>query len=348
MKKLLLIFALFITIISCETTDKKTDYETEVLLENLANNFILVNYNQLKNDALELKIYIDSLKQNPTALNLVTAQNQFVETYKSFQKISVYNFGPAIDNGQSSLNIFPANSSTINNNISAGGYDLASGANVQAIGFPALDYLLFHEDNINLISKFSDLDYSQYALDVAEQIYQKTNAIYSTWENSYQATFIANKGNQTGSSISVLANAYILNFERNGREAKIGIPAGVRSLNEVKPENVEAYYSEKSIVLAKEHILALKAIYEGNGNVSFQSVLKSVDQEQLANNINAQFDAILLSLNTLSDPFSDMLTADNQAALAVYSEYQKLLPLLKVDMTAALGLLINYSDSDGD
>ncbi len=72
-----------------------------------------------------------------------------------------------------------------------------------------------------------------------------TNVI-TEWNGSYKDTFISSTGLDIGSSMGIVVNAYILNYERYIRSGKIGIPAGiVAGVSGVAyPDKVEAYYKQ--------------------------------------------------------------------------------------------------------
>ncbi len=348
MKYLIIFFSLVMSFFSCETDTSSNKYETSTTLNNIANNIILVGYQELTTNTTLLKESVEVLKDNLTEENLTNTQNNFLNAYKSWQKVSMFDFGPAVDEALATLNIYPTNVDNININISDGNYNLETASNQSNIGFPAVDYLLFNDSKTNILVKLADTNYINYLVAVSDQIATKSTTVNNNWKNNYKSTFIAATAIDAGSSISILANAFILDFEKNTREAKIGIPAGVRTLNEAIPNKVEAFYSGNSILLAKEQLSALKTVYEGASSENYKGILISLDKKKLADNISQHLVNIENSLNTLTDPFSDMLTSGNQPAISTYGEYQKLLPLLKVDMTAELSLLITYSDGDGD
>lgn len=306
------------------------------------------NYTVLESKVSVLKDMLLVLKNTPTSANLLAAQNDFLEAYKAWQKVSPFQFGPAVDIALNTINIYPTDTARINNNIASGVYNLDAASNIVASGFPALDYILFFGTEPEILARLSNAATANYMMAVVEQMNTKVSSVKSTWQSTYSAKFIAATGNAVGSSLSQLTNAMILNYEKDAREAKIGIPAGVRTLNQAIPEKVEALYCKKSILLAKEHLEGYKDIFEGKNGESFKTILTTLGKETLANNISAHLVNVSTSLNTLTDPFDQMLINSNAPALATYGEYQKMLPLLKVDMTATLGLLITYSDSDGD
>ena len=68
----------------------------------------------------------------------------------------------------------------------------------------------------------------------------------------------------------------------------------------------------------------------------------------LSDVIDNQFAEIITALNGLNDPLSNEVVVNNAQGLQAYDKLQQLVPLIKVDMTSALGVLITYQDNDGD
>ena len=64
--------------------------------------------------------------------------------------------------------------------------------------------------------------------------------------------------------------------------------------------------------------------------------------------INAEFTAVLAKLNALGDPLSADIVNNITPVNDAYTEVTKLLVLLKVDLSSALGVKISFQDDDGD
>ena len=64
--------------------------------------------------------------------------------------------------------------------------------------------------------------------------------------------------------------------------------------------------------------------------------------------INNQINDILTNLLAINDPLSNEIMTNKDDVTTCYSKLQELVPLMKVDMTSALGVLITYQDNDGD
>ncbi|MEE9438436.1 MAG: imelysin family protein [Saprospiraceae bacterium] len=352
MKNLFLVtLSVLVFVISCDS-EKTFDanYNSDSALVNISDNIILPRYNKLLADVTLLQEAINAIPLSGiTDAELFTMKSYFTDAYLSWQSTTSFiYFGPADDHVLIALNSFPTNANKIIINIEENDFNLESGANTDAIGFPALDYMLFNSTSENVIEKLKEKNYQNYTIALIDQIATKINAVTQEWEASYSTKFKNGSGSDIGSSISLLTNSMIHDFEAGGREAKIGIPAGVRTLNDVLPGNVEAYYSQISIALAKKHIIGIKELIEGKNGDSYTTILMQVEKSSISTTIVAQLDSIQSALDILNDPFSEALEQDNLNALEAYKAYQKLLPTFKIDLTAALGLLISYEDSDGD
>ena len=56
----------------------------------------------------------------------------------------------------------------------------------------------------------------------------------------------------------------------------------------------------------------------------------------------------MTDLGSLNDPLSNEVTTNVSGVATTYQSMQFLVPTIKVDMCAALGVLVTYQDSDGD
>jgi hypothetical protein len=124
---------------------------------------------------------------------------------------------------------------------------------------------------------------------------------------------------------------------------------------------VEAYYKrDLSLDLARTAHNAARdffngvAVSSGTEGPSFQSYLDALGAKDpatntlLSNIINDQFDVISEKLNQLSPDFVSQIETDNQEMADTYTAMQKLVRMLKVDMTSAMSVTITYTDNDGD
>lgn len=365
--KYLLGFSMPLLLLVASCTEKKngedngSEYNRSELLVNYSTNLILPAYAELNGVMNQLKTVVNDFTASPNLANLVLLRETLLRAQIDYQYCSSFEFGPASANTlRSVLSTYPTSESVIESNIINGNYDLHSIGNIAAKGFPALDYLVFGSQKTDqeIIDSFTmgvnSTQRKDYLVAVVNQSSNVISQVYKAWQTEgYQSVFENADGKAVGSSVSLMLNSMVLDFERYIRDGKVGIPLGVRSLGVENPEKVEAYYSVNSLELVIQSITAYKNVFNGIGEnrtdgPGFDDYLNHEGATETTSKINAQLDAVLAKLNNLSGPLSRDVVVNKNQVQEVYDEMQKTIVLLKVEMPSALSVLITYQDSDGD
>src|SRR5690606_8237728 len=115
-----------------------------------------------------------------------------------------------------SMNTYPTDTNQIQNNISSGTYTLSSLDNVDAIGFPALDFLLYYGGSSAVLNSFTvdanSANRMNYLLDITDKMKTEFELANNAWTN-YESTFTEADGNDVGSSTSFMFNEFIKDIE---------------------------------------------------------------------------------------------------------------------------------------
>ncbi len=344
-----------------DDTDDGSEYNRSELLVNYATNLIVPGYTDLEVKLTMLHTQVLDFNESPSLVKLDALGTSLLDAELSYQNCTSFEFGPASDNTlRSVLSTYPTSEMSIESNVSNGNYDLFSIGNIAAKGFPAVDYLVHGNQKTEqeILGMYTtNVDAAQrkaYLLAVVAQSLNVVSQVKGEWvANGYQQTFQNSNGNAVGSSVSLMLNSMVLDFERFIRDGKVGIPLGVRTLGVANPGKVEAYYSKNSLVLVKQSISAYKDVFNGidqngvNGS-GFDDYLNFEGASTTVANINAQLESVLSKLNMLSGPLSEDVVNNKTQVQEVYNEMQKAIVLLKVEVPSALSVLITYQDSDGD
>jgi predicted lipoprotein len=340
------------------------------ILLNIGDNIILPAYQSLATAVNSLDSSITDFNASPNSIKLSNVQALFITAYTDWQSVSEYNyFGPAasVEPTLASINIFPTNIDTINNNITVNNDNVNAIANTDAKGFPALDYLLFGSGNNTLANYTTDskaTNRQKYLAAVSADIKTEINNVLSGWSASngnYINTFVSGSGNSVSSSLGLLLNSIDQDFEilKNDR---LGIPLGkipVGSSLPLAPTYVEGYYSGMSTQFALAQLKTMQGLYlgttgQGNG-LGLINYLQKAEQQNpnlkyngglLSDTLKADFTLAISDLQAIPNPLSQNLSNPNVSA--AFAECQLLVTLLKTDMPSDLGVLINYGDNDGD
>jgi predicted lipoprotein len=360
----LLVGTFMFGLVSC--VDKLTpeepqdDFDKTVMLSNIADNVIVPAYADLSDAVAQLKVDFNTFSSDPTEINLTVIKRSFDLTYKSFQRVSLFEIGPAANVGFSqSLNRFPADTQRIELNLNESNVNLGTAQNLSAKGFPAFEYLLYFYGADIVVNKDAptsqaQLNYLQLLINDIETL---VNDVKTSWEGNYRAAFINANGNDVGSSLGKLTNAFSMALEQI-KNVKLGIPLGKLTLNEPRVELVEGKYMEQSAALALAKTEGLFDFYlgknlDGSNGVGLDDYLLHLSATsnggELHSQIVAGFELAINQLGDIPDPMANAILENDTPVQNAHTTFQStLIRLIKVDMSSAFGVQISYVDNDGD
>lgn len=343
--------------------------DRQLILTHWIDNIVLPSYDNFKVRFDLMKAKANSFRESPSVSALTELRTAWVDAYLEWQKVELFEFGPADQTTLRSFsNIYPTDVAGIGLNINDPSVNLDLPASYARQGFPALDYLIngVGSTDDQIISFYTEAADGAKRMEYLARIVDRMNTlitkVISGWP-SYRETFITKTGLDIGSSFGLVTNAYVLYYERYIRSGKIGIPSGatIATGGSVNPDKVEAYYKKDiSLSLAKTAHTAARDFFNGKDvttgveGPSFKSYLDALGSKDsnsgtlLSEIINQQFSKVTEKLNGLGNNFSQQVQSEKQPMLDTYAEMQKLVRLLKIDMTSAMSITVTYTDNDGD
>ena len=372
-KRIIYLLCVVSLIAACSSSDEgnggdNDNFDRNDLLTNYADNIIIPAIVDFQSKVSNLDVARGNFINTINQTNLDLLSEAWLDAYKSWQLVGMYNIGEAetftsnLNGFRVYYNIYPVSTILIESAASGTDYDLNADAYFAAQGFPALDFLIhgIADTDITPLDKFTTNPnfegYVNYLTDVLSQINNRTNTILNDWQTTFRDEFIANTSSSATGSISKIVNDYINFYERALRANKIGTPAGNFSAGQTFPDKVEAYYkNDVSKELALLSLDAVQRFFNGQSfandtslGESLASYLDYLDNTDLKNDINAQFNAARQQIQTLNDSFSQQVIDDNTQMTMAYDALQAAVVLLKVDMASVFDIQIDFVDNDGD
>lgn len=336
------------------------NFDRTALLTNMADSIIIPNFIALDLKLDSLATAAAAFNANPDLTNLYAARNAFQAAYFAYQSVSLFEFGPSENElFRVNCNTFPTDTAQITANISNGTYDLFLASNLDAKGYPAIDYLLYGRNmsDATIVSLFATTPNRRaYLSDLVLHLSTHTQNVLTAWTTGYRNAFIASNGNSIGSSLGFLVNQ--LNYELEMvKNARVGIPLGKLSLGVPLPEKCENYYSNQSVWLASACLANIEDCYlgrsaAGNDGAGFDNYLDHIGATYQSGSLNSaiqsHFQDAKTKLQAVPDPLSVQVISNPAVVDTAYVAVKKLLVLLKTDMPSNLGIIITYQDTDGD
>ncbi|MEW5677333.1 imelysin family protein [Flavobacterium enshiense] len=371
MKKILLLLSFTAFFAACSSSDSGSDasgdgYDRTALLTEWADNIIIPSFEDYQSKVTVLQTEVADFNTAPSEVKLTEVRTAWLEAYKAFQHVSMFEIGKAEEVALvSCTNIYPTNATGIESNVAAGTYNLTLLSQYDKQGFPAIDYLIngLGADDATIVTFYTSngnaAKYKQYLTDLTVRLKSNADLIVNDWNGTYRSAFISSNGNSVSSSVNRMVNIFVKNYEKNIRAGKVGIPAGVFSTGTTYTNKVEAYYkNDVSKLLLNEAVKASQDFFNGKhfgssvtglGLKSYLTYLNVVkDGQPLSTIINNRYTTIYTANGLLSDSFSEQIFNDNSKMLTAYDELQRNVISFKGDMMPALNITVDYVDADGD
>lgn len=372
MKKIVSLIIIIALVYACSSSDDGpgqppvvNEFDRGVLLTNAADNIIIPAFEDLVIKLGALASAKNAFITDASQSNLAALRSAWLAAYKVWQYVEMFNIGKAEElNYAFQMNVYPTTVADVEANVDSGSYDLTHPNNNDAVGFPALDYLLYGvaSGDTAILEKYTtDLNadgYKNYLSDLVDQMQSLTQTVLDDWKNSYRDTFVNSTTNTATSALNKLVNDFIFYYEKGLRANKIGIPAGNFSATPL-PDKVEAFYNkEVSKELALDALQAVQDFFNGKSYTSsatggsFRSYLDFLNTikngEDLSTLISNQYNEARTRIQGLDDNFYDQINADNVKMTEAYDALQAAVVLMKVDMLQAFGVSVDFVDADGD
>ena len=350
-----------------EEIDQIPQFDRSSILKNYADNIIIPRYNDFKAELDNLEIAVDNFTQTPNSSNFDQLHNKWLDTYKKWQYVEMFNIGMAEEIMYfNTINTYPVDEQRIKENISTQKFDLRNSNDWSCQGLSGVDYML-HGVGVSkeeVIQHYKDdSNYGNYLKNLLTIMTSNTADIVQDW-STYKSTFIGSSGNSNTSSLNILTNDFIYYFEKGLRTNKVAIPVGYFSGGNILPEKIEAYYSSKNSFeevskdLAKEALIASENLFVGkSSNGSTGASLKTyldylhsndVSKENLSPIIINNFQKANDALDQLNENFIDQINTDKSKMLNTFDKLQAIVVNLKTDMLSLLSIQVDYIDADGD
>jgi predicted lipoprotein len=342
------IVALSLFLFSCKekTTNQEDTFKKSELLTQLADNYILPEYENLQRSLNDLVLTWNSFENQPTEVQFDSLKMQWGRAYVRFQYVKMFDFGPGMNqNLVMSLGTFPTDTLAIEKNIA----NLSSISNYNVVGFPALDYLFFSSNAYENIG--SSLSRKTYIGKLLLKMKTEVDKTVEEWK-TYRYTFIDGSSNSSTSPFSLFVNNYIRDYEVL-KWTKLGYPLGANTGNLKDVKLLEARRSGIGRALLQANLIALQRVYLGKGSngkdgKSMHDYLVTLGKNSVATAIESNWNLFNQKSNNLNPNLAVALLNETQQMIDLYNAIHNNTIALKTDMVGAFGVLISYSDNDGD
>lgn len=362
---LISIVSSIIILISCNDdgsseNNHKIQHLREAQLENVYINEIMPLNNTFVLATQKLYEEIKSFKTTTTLEHLIIAQKQWKEVLKVWKKIELYDIGNVKNSFiHFEINRWPTDTSQIETIID--GTEPIDEASIikkgsSSKGIAALEYLLFSskekEETLALFTTKPNFNRRLLYLEsLSQNLQSQATVLQSIWE-SYRSGFMSSLEDGISGTQNQIINAMIALTEEI-IISKLGKPMGDATNGTINIKALEAYRSNTSLLIIREHLNALQRCYTGEfvektATWGFDNYLQGIERIELDKKIKKAFDECQKKTQMASENLENILINDPEYVKSLKNTFSELLVLLKVDMANAIGSTITINDNDGD
>lgn len=339
------------------------EFDKNKLIEEVSKNVIIPEYKNFYNLTKTFSEKTETFTNNPNSESLKDLQDLWKEIMKSWQKITVFEFGP-VKNLSLHSKIFysPVNTQAINEVLSKPVNDLnvnfLETVGVTRKGLPVIEYLIFSKDNVNevIVDLFNNSDNSKnseqrkiYLNLLSKDLFNNAEKIYKEWDIS-QGNYLSKFAKESNSFNMLLNN--IISVLENIKDTKLGTPMGKKSGGELRLNEIESIYSNNSMQNILNNIISVESIFKGSytntESMGLNNYLDYIDKNDLKFQIISQINKVKNIINNMNQPLEYIIEKDNAKAEELYNEIKELLRFMKVDTANSVNETVTFNSSDGD
>lgn len=335
------------------------NYDRGTLLKSLADNTIAPAYNNFSVQADSLYATAVLFAQTNALNDLAKVVTQWQHTVDAWQQCEPYNIGYVRDNSVGAqIASFPSNNLVIESEIAGTStidenYIAATGTTRK--GLSAVEYLIFGTSgNTSAVqdSFANSLRRKAYLVALCAHIKTVAHSVKAEWNGGASYNYFTTQTQMDISgALNQFVNALVEHIEFV-RKSKVGKPCGVEPGATADYSKLENRYAPRSLENIKHNIAAWRACFAISNATGINNYADAVDAtyngEKLSVVILNQLDACIAKANAINGSLESAAQNNVNTVKELHLELKKLTVLTKVDLSSSLGVVITFSDNDGD
>ena len=322
----------------------------------IIDNHVLPRYAKLAEEAKHLQTATNTLCQSPFSQdNLDEAHDAFEDAMEAWQGVQHIQFGPiTLLMRNFSLEYWPDKKNIGGRQLKAAlsepdaQYDTEffHAASVSLKGFPAIERLLFSKTAATELNP--DTPHCRLAQGIANNIVWSVASVHDEWDT--EAQHMAEVGEEEyyethKDAATAFMKSLVEPFELI-RDTKLLTPIA-DAPEKSRWRRSESWRSGLSIENIESNVDALHELYSDTGAVSVKSIFIDEGQKEMADRIDAEFDAVLEKIDALEEP-NEQVSAEQYAAIKEVTDSLKQIQIDLDDGMKLLDVQLGFNSRDGD
>lgn len=330
-------------------------FDRRAMIANIVETLIVPQTDQFQIEAAKLQTLVEQFASQPTPETLTAAQDQWRVAAELWAKLEPLNL-PLTMMIAPQIKKWPVNTDDIEEFIAQTEpiNSLLEPVGSPAKGLGAIEYLLFSQtaEKSEIIDSLTKTPRRmEYLVALAQNLALMGNEMVLLWSpegsNQAQTLIAADLDNEVVSgALSRVCNEIIAVVE-NTIKMKLDYPLH-GELADPQPNTVESPYAGDSTPLIIATLRGVQQIFHAGLGDYLDYLAISPPEVPLSKAIDDQIEESIAALEAIDLPLEKAVLEDAESVRAARDTLKQLLVLVKVDMANQLGIIVTFTDSDGD
>ncbi len=330
-------------------------FDRRAMIANIVETLIVPQTDQFQTEAAKLQTLVEQFASQPTPETLTAAQDQWRVAAELWAKLEPLNL-PLTMMIAPQIKKWPVNTDDIEEFIAQTEpiNSLLEPVGSPSKGLGAIEYLLFSQtaEKSEIIDSLTKTPRRmEYLVALAQNLALMGNEMVLLWSpegsNQAQTLIDADLDNEVVSgALSRVCNEIIAVVE-NTIKMKLDYPLH-GELADPQPNAVESPYAGDSTPLIIATLRGVQQIFHAGLGDYLDYLAISPPEVPLSKAIDAQIKESIAALEAIDLPLEKAVLEDAESVRAARDTLKQLLVLVKVDMANQLGIIVTFTDSDGD
>jgi predicted lipoprotein len=352
--------ALVLALAGCSQPTATKEDTRRVLLKGLGEQVFLPRYVEFEERAADLETRAGELCDDPSEETLGGARDAWWASRAPWKRNETVAFGPYAppDSFGAAIDFWPCRAASVDAVLAGADPIDPSLLGAAAKGLPALEYLLY-DPALDLVAESAPGSRRcEYLAALGSGLSHDATAIREAWDPS-AGDFLgelveAGRDSKTYDSIEMalgeVVNRLVYDLEA-ARGEKLGGPLGSTAGGVPQPDLAESRFSGRSLEDVRDSLRGVEEVCFGadmEGAASLVRYLEGIGRDDLGPELREAFDASYAALDAIPDPLTTAVVDSPELVQAAADAIGVVQRVIQTDVINAMGLMLTFTDADGD
>ncbi len=349
-----------LALVGCSEPRAAKEDTRRALLEGLGKEVFLPRYVEFEERAHDAERQANALCESPSDETLGAARDAWWAARAPWKRNETVAFGPYAppDSLGAAIDFWPCRKASVDTVLTGVDPIDASLLGAAAKGLPVMEYLLFDPEVDVVVESELGSRRCDYVAAVGQDLGADATAMREAWDpevGDFLGELVeAGRKSKTYDSIEMalgeVVNRLVYDLEA-ARGEKLGAPLGIRTDGVPQPDSAESRFSGRSLEDVRDSVRGVEEVCFGADVEDAQSLvryLEGIGRDDLGPALRDAFDASYAALDRIPEPLTEAVMTDPASVQAASDALGEVQRLIQVDVIAAMGLMLTFTDADGD